>query len=133
MDAFVAERKLGVVGTKWGFILFRDPDVVRAPDIVFVAAGRLGPKGDEGFFEGPPDLAVEVVSPHDRISEIQQKIREYLAAGTRLVWLVDAQSQTVTAYRPSGDAHLYGGNHQVSGEDLLPGFFFCPANLSRLE
>lgn len=133
MDAFVVRRKLGVLGTEWGFVLFRNPDVVRAPDIAFVVARRLGPKGDEGFFEGAPDLAVEVVSPNDRISEVQQKIREYLAAGTRLVWVIDPQSETVTAYHPSGDAHLYSGHREVPGEDVLPGFSFRPDDLFRLE
>ena len=129
--SFVAERKLGEVGTERGFILARHPDVVRAPDVYFLSGARGEPT--DGFFEGAPDLAVEVVSPEDRASLVQEKIRQYLAAGSRLVWLVDPQSQTVTAYRPSGEARVYSGEEQVSGEGVLPGFSFRPAELFRLD
>lgn len=79
--------------------------------------------------EGAPDLAVEVVSPDDRVVDIQQKIREYLHCGTRLVWLVDPRSKTITAYDPSGDAHVYAGDEPVPGGDVLPGFSFRPSEL----
>lgn len=133
MGPFVREKKLGWVGPELGCILSRNPDVVRAPDIAFVSAARLRQADAEGFFEGAPDLAVEVVSPSDRLSETQEKIREYLAAGARLVWLVDPGSETVTAYHPLGDAHVYSGNVEVSGEDVLPGFAFRPTLLFRLD
>jgi Uma2 family endonuclease len=122
--AFARPRRLGIAGPEWGFVLFRDPDTVRAPDVCFIAAARIAAKGLEGFFEGAPDLAVEVVSPEDRASEVQEKVREYLAAGTRLVWVIDPQTQTVAAYHPSGDAHIYAGDDQVPAEDVLPGFSF---------
>lgn len=130
---FVRERKLGVAGPELGCVLARNPDLVRAPDIAFVSKARWSGKAGEKFLEGAADLAVEVVSPSDKASEMQQKIDEYLAAGTRLVWLVDPQSRTVTAYHPSGDAHLYRGNQEVPGENVLPGFSFRPADLFRLE
>ncbi|MGH8246888.1 MAG: Uma2 family endonuclease, partial [Gammaproteobacteria bacterium] len=128
--AFVKERKLGHVGTECGFILARNPDVLRAPDIHFIALARLGPEAS-GFFVGAPDLAVEVASRHDKVGELQKKIREYLTAGTRLVWLVDPRSETVTAYHPSGDARVYSGDPEVPGEDVVPGFSFRPAVLFR--
>ena len=131
LDSFVSQRKLGAVATEFGVILRRKPDTVRAPDLCFIAAGRTIPR--RGFFQGAPDLAVEVVSPEDRASELQEKVREYLAAGSRLVWLVDPQSETVTVYRPSGDAHVYSGNEEVSGEPVLPGFSFRPADLFLLD
>ncbi len=130
---FVRERQLGVAGPELGCVLARQPDLVRAPDIAFVSKARFSKQAGAKFFEGAADLAVEVVSPSDKASEMQQKIDEYLAAGTRLVWLVDPQSQTVTAYHPSGDAHLYRGNEPVPGEDVLPGFSFRPSDLFRLE
>ena len=97
MDAFVTPRRLGKVFTELGFILARDPDTVRAPDIAFVSAERLGPVIPVGYIEGAQDLAVEVLSPDDRMSEIQEKVREYLSAGARLVWVVDPQNRAVTA------------------------------------
>jgi Uma2 family endonuclease len=130
---FVEQHQLGLAGAELGCVLSRSPDVVRAPDVAFVSAARLTTLQEERFFEGAPDLAVEVLSPNDKASEIQEKIREYLAAGARLVWIVDPQSQTVTAYRPSGNARFYSGDQEVSGEDVLPGFSFRPSALFRLD
>jgi Uma2 family endonuclease len=129
VDQYTTDRMLGEVGTQWGFILARDPDIVRGPDVAFVAAARLIGAGSEGFFAGAPDLAGEVLSPTDRASEVQAKTREYVAAGARLVWIIDPQTQTVTVHRPSGDAHVYAGDDQVTGEDVLPGFSFRCAEL----
>jgi len=129
MRSHVVDRKLGVVYTDVGFKLFRDPDTVRGPDIAFVSASRVGPGIPKDFFTGAPDLAVEVVSPWDKAGELQEKIREYLAAGARLVWLVDPKSRTVTAYHPSGAAQVYSGEQSVPGEDVLPEFSFRPADL----
>jgi len=127
--AYVSDKKTGAVGTEWGFILARDPDIVRGPDVAFVAAARLIGAASEGFFAGAPDLAAEVLSPTDRAGEVQAKTREYLEAGARLVWVIDPQTQTVTVHRPSGDAHVYAGDDQVSGDDVLPGFSFRCAEL----
>lgn len=133
MAPFVSERKLGEVGTEQGFIVSRNPDTVRAPDLHFVSAVRLAKAADEGFFEGGPDLAVEVLSPDDRASEVQEKIREYFAAGARLVWVVDPRSETVTVHHSSGDAHVYSGKQEVTGEDVLAGFSFRPADLFHAD
>jgi len=131
MFPFVREGKLGVVGTELGFILQRNPDTVRAPDVYFVSVSRWGDPDADDYFEGAPDLAVEVLSPSDRASEVQEKIREYLAAGCPLVWVVDPGSETVTAYHPGGDAQIYSGNQEVTGEQVLPGFSFRAAELFR--
>jgi Uma2 family endonuclease len=128
LEPFVTRAKLGEAGSEMGFILSRDPDTVRAPDVHFVAASRLATAG-EVFIQGAPDLAVEVLSPEDRASEIQGKVREYLSAGSHQVWVVDPHHQTVAVYRPSGDAHIYAGDDEVSASDLLPGFSFRCADL----
>lgn len=127
--SFVDDRRLGIAGPELGCVLSRNPDVVRAPDVAFISAGRLPSHPSTGYFQGAPDLAVEVLSPGDRAVEVQQELSEYLAAGARLVWIVDPQSKTVTAYQPSGDAHVYSGKKAVPGEPVLPGFSFLPADL----
>ena len=130
---FVRKTKLGWYGTERGFVLARDPDVVRAPDVYFLARAREVSTKGLGFYEGAPDLAVEVLSASDRASEVQIKVREYLAAGTPLAWVVDPWSKTVTVYHPSGDAHVYSGEQEVSGENVLPGFSFRCSELFVLE
>jgi Uma2 family endonuclease len=127
MTRFIRERQLGAAGTEWGFVLARNPDIVRGPDLAFVA--QQGRDLPQGFIEGAPDLAVEVMSPGDRVGEVQEKVREYLHYGTRMVWLVDPRSKTVSAYYPSGEAHVYSGDEAVPGGQVLPGFSFRPSEL----
>lgn len=125
----VRKRKLGRVSAEWGVVLSRDPDTVRAPDIAFVRADRLQGKSLKGFFDGAPDLAIEVISPNDKASELQQKISEYLQAGARLVWVIDPETRTLSAYHPSGEARVYSADEEVPGEDVVPGFSFHLADL----
>ncbi len=106
-----------------GFVLAvpGDPERVRAPD-VFISKTRL-PEGrlPQGFLVGPPDLAVEVLSPSDDPMDVQQKVRDYLDAGARLVWLVAPQAGTVTVCRSDGSARLLRDEDALDGEDVLPG------------
>ncbi len=107
-----------------GFILELpdDPERVRAPDVAFVSQERL-PAGrlPEGFLRGAPDLAVEVLSPSDNPIEMQKKIRDYLDASARLVWVVAPEARVATVYRADGSARLLRVDDWLDGEDLLPG------------
>jgi Uma2 family endonuclease len=132
MFPFARRNKLGVVGTELGFILSRDPDVVLAPDLYFVSKPRWGDLDAHGFFEGAPDLAVEVLSPDDRATKVHEKIRKYFRAGSSLFWLVDPDNMTVTVYRPSGEVRILSGSQAVTGEEVLPGFSFTPEDLFQL-
>lgn len=114
---------LGAVFTEVGFTLSRDPDTVRAPDLAFVAAGRIPASGyGTGYWEIAPDLAVEVVSPSSRASAIQEKVLHWLDAGAREVWIVDPGTRTVAIHRPGGRTTVLRGEDVVEGADLLPGF-----------
>src|SRR5688572_26184421 len=88
IDVFIMRDELGICGAAdWGFKLASDPDIVRAPDVAFVRAEHIPPGGiPAGFWPGAPDLAVEVISPSDSMVDLLEKVQEYLAAGTRLVW-----------------------------------------------
>jgi Uma2 family endonuclease len=107
-----------------GFVLNLpgDPERVRAPDVAFVSSHRL-PEGQvpERFLVGAPDLAAEVLSPTDNPLDVQQKVRDYLEAGARLVWIIAPQAKTVTVYRPDGSARLLREHEHLDGEDVLPG------------
>ena len=96
----VMERSLGEVWNEVGFRLASDPDTVRAPDIAFVSAERLPQPDARGFYRGAPDVAIEVLSPDDRPADVHEKVRDYLAAGTRMVVVVDPQRQRVTVHQP---------------------------------
>jgi Uma2 family endonuclease len=120
----VKRKQLGrFYAAETGFILHRDPDVVLAPDAAFVRSERLpSSKPGTGYFVGAPDLAVEVLSPSESTARSQEKVLEYLEAGTRLVWIVHPPRRTVTVYRADHSALLLLENDQLDGEDVLPGF-----------
>lgn len=107
-----------------GFVLAlpTDPERVRAPDVAFISTARLSEgRLPEGFISGAPDLAVEVLSPSDNPVDVQQKVRDYLDAGARLVWVLAPQAKTATAYRADGSARLLREQDVLEGEDVLPG------------
>ena len=113
----------GYVGVEAGFVLARDPDVVRGPDVSYVRAERIPETGiPEAFWELTPDLAVEVVSPGDRAAEVREKVREYLAAGTSLVWEVYPTTREVVGHGPDGTARTYVGEDRLEDAEVLPGF-----------
>jgi hypothetical protein len=102
------------------------PSRVRKPDASFICRGRLpGEQLPEGHCPIAPDLAVEVVSPHDLYYEVDAKVADYLAAGVRLVWVVSPPTRTVTVYRPDGSGARLREADELTGEDVLPGFR-CP-------
>jgi Uma2 family endonuclease len=119
----VEERDLGaVLAAETGFVVHRDPDTVRAPDVAFVATERLPPAATGGFAELAPDLVVEVVSPSDRASEVASKAAMWLDAGVRLVWVVDPQARQATVHHPGGRDRVLRNDGVLDGEDVLPGF-----------
>ena len=123
LGSHVEKRDRGLVVTETGFLLEDVPPTVRGPDVAFIASERLAGHGiPTGFWTVPPDLAVEVVSPSNSAAEIQQKVLEYLEAGTRLVWVVDPGSRSVTVWRPPAEARLLRAGEVLEGEAVLPGF-----------
>src|SRR5262249_49692616 len=101
---------------------------VRSPDAAFVRRDRL-PGFTDRFVPLAPDLAVEVLSPSDRIADAMGKITMYLQAGVRLVWLVDPSARTVTIFRPDAALKLVGAGETLDGGDVLPGFSVPVAEL----
>ena len=88
--SFVRKKRLGMVtAAETGFQIGHNPDTVRTPDVGFIRADRVPSARTRGFFPGPPDLAVEVVSPTDRGGEVLAKVRNWLAAGCQVVWVAD--------------------------------------------
>lgn len=131
IDAFARDRNLGLTfsdGT--GFVLGRSPDRLRIPDVAFVRWERVPADGvPESFWEGAPDLAVEVVSPHDRADETHERVRDYLAAGASLVWVLWPRCRAVTVHTGDGLARDLGPEAELDGGAVLPGFRVRVADL----
>lgn len=120
-------RGLGVTYLPVGYHLWNDPDTVRAPSISFVARARieqireLDPDRD-GYIPGAPDLAVEIACIWDPYDLMMGKVLDWLAAGTRLVWLVSPECRTVTVYRSRNDIAVLTEDDVLEGEDVVPGW-----------
>ena len=120
---FVETRNLGKVRVgEVGIYIRRDPDTVRAADILFISGERYARKGESAYLDVAPDLVVEIMSPGDVWSNVMQKLREYLGIGVRLVWIVDPPSRSVYAYRALTDVREFTADDTLPGDDVLPGF-----------
>ncbi len=108
-------------GADCGFILAEDPDVVRVPDASFVLRRRLTQgRPPEGFFPGPPDLAVEVVSPTDQAADVQEKVNDYLKAGTSLVWVIYPSLRQVRVHKSLAESFTVEEDGTLKGDPILP-------------
>jgi len=123
---FVRRHGLGIVaGQDTGFKIAADPDTVRAPDVAFISRQHAGLIRERGYAELAPDLLAEILSPDDRPAEVLAKVADWLAAGTKLVWVVDPERSEVRVYRGDGSVAVLHESDSLNGEDLLPGFS-CP-------
>jgi Uma2 family endonuclease len=113
---------LGVVATELGFKLTSNPDTVRAPDVAFIRRERVPLPAPQGFWQGAPDLAIEVLSPDDRDADVREKIHEYHAHGVSAVLIVDPQRQTVTVVRSAGKPDVLGAEQTLDLSDVVAGF-----------
>ncbi len=124
MGHYVSMHQLGeTCAAETGFKIAADPDTVLAPDATFVTAEREAlAEGSEGYFPGAPDLALEVISPSDRYSEVAGKVQKYLSAGTRMVVVVDPPKRTVIVHRSRADVLILKEDDVLDGGDVLPGW-----------
>ena len=122
---FVRDHDLGrVFPADTGYQCFSaTPNLVRKPDVSFIRWGRLpGDTLPTGNVRIAPDLAVEVVSPNDTYYEVEQKVREFLKAGVRQVWVINPPTRAVRIHRPGGSLTDLGEDQELTGADVVPGF-----------
>ncbi len=103
-----------------GFKLETNPDTVLAPDISFIALDRVGNRV-AGFRLGPPDLAVEVISPGDTKPQVDRKTALWLELGAKSVWNVNPRRRTVEVVRAGGERKLFHETDELV-DDTVPGF-----------
>ena len=124
LDGFVRPRRLGrVLVGEVGIYTRRNPDRVRAADVLFISTERYARRRRRtAYLDVAPELVVEVRSPDDTRRETMQKLREYVGVGVRLVWVVDPRARTVEAYRSPRDVRTFRVGDLLPGDDILPGF-----------
>ena len=129
--AHVHPRRLGrVLGDGVGYELLQLPRTVRVPDASFVRADRLPADGiGPGLLTFAPDLAVEVLSPSETASELEEKIDDYLRCGTPLIWVVDPVRRTVMIVSTDAAVALLHEGDTLTGGRVLPGFSCAVAEI----
>ncbi len=111
-----------VSGGDAGFRLGRDPDVLVGPDVAYASSELVArTQRIPTFYDGPPLLAVEILSPSDKHEAIVEKIRLYLDAGV-IVWEIDPDFRGVSVHRPGSEPETLNASRELSADPYLPGF-----------
>lgn len=119
----VRRTGLGTVyGSRTGFRLPERKGTVVCPELAFVAASRVPPKGAAGFFPGSPDLAVMYVTPYETSRRLVAKQAMLMNAGTSLLWTVFPGNRAVLVYDAEVAPHILDLGDMLTGGSVLPGF-----------
>jgi len=131
LRAFVRPRRLGkVLVGEVGIYTRRDPDRIRAADVLFISNERYAMRSrTSGYLDVAPELVVEILSPGDRAMDTMQKLREYFGVGVKVVWVADPAARTVYVYRSVTGVREFREGDRLPGEDVLPGFEVPVASL----
>jgi Uma2 family endonuclease len=123
LKAFADSQGRGKVRSgEVGIYVHRNPDTVRAADVLYISNERYAKRGSTGFLDVAPELVVEVLSPEDRWSEVMRKLGEYFEAGVLRVWVVDGSLRSVFAYRSLTEMTRFSEDTELTDEEILPGF-----------
>ena len=134
LGTFVKQHKLGRVLTgEVGIYVSRDPDTIRAADVTFISNERLSRVQSESYLDVAPELVIEILSPNDRWTVVNQKIGEYFTAGVRQVWIADPGQQQVDVYYAPTNFKRFSAGDELDGGDVLPGFAVAVAELFAEE
>ena len=125
----LAGRGLALI--EGGFLLRREPPTVRGPDVAFVLREHVPTPLPDGWLEGAPDLAVEVLSPSNREAELEARIRDLLEAGTQLLWVLDPARRTVVV-RTATTTHTLHEGDVLSAAPVLPDLTVRVGDLYRI-
>jgi Uma2 family endonuclease len=119
-----------VLGGEAGVRLRRNPDTTFGVDVAYFSpeSANASPS-DDGFIDAIPVLVAEILSPSDKQEEINEKLRSYLDAGVKLVWIVDPTFRTITVYRGDAEPTLFNSTEVISAEPHLPGFEVAVADV----
>ncbi|MBE9169265.1 Uma2 family endonuclease [Pleurocapsales cyanobacterium LEGE 06147] len=124
LEIWNSQSKLGIAfDSSTGFKLPNGAE--RSPDASWVKKERwesLTAEQQEKFAPLCPDFVIELRSPSDSLSQLQEKMREYINNGARLGWLIDRKNQRVEIYCPNKDVEIFSSPQNLSGKDVLPGF-----------
>jgi Uma2 family endonuclease len=127
---YLDSRPVGEIAAEVTFQCFAEaPGNVRRPDIVFIAKDRLRDVPDDGHVKIAPDIAIEIISPGDKINDFEDKLADYRSAGVKQVWEVNPTFGYVRVHLPDRTAIFLQGHENLVAQDILPGFSIKVADL----
>ena len=130
---YAEKRGAGIVCTNdAGVIVERDPDTVRGPDVAYFDDVQTAEDILAEYAKVPPVVAVEVLSPDDRVNRVALKVDEYLAFGVKQVWVVDPEARDIAIHRVGVSMRFLSHDDELSGGDDLPGFSCRVSDFFRL-
>jgi Uma2 family endonuclease len=119
----VDQHKLGrVLSGEIGIYTNHNPDTVRGADVAFISNERLAQVQSQSYLDVAPELIVEIFSPDDSWSEVNEKLEEYLAIGVQVVWVADPRRQQVHVYHSLTEIERLTAEDTLAGGEVLPGF-----------
>jgi len=121
LNDFVQREGASEVYQETGYILSHEPLTIRQPDVSVLSTARVQATPEDSYFEGAPELAVEILSPSDTVEALQAKVEQYLQTGATQVWVLSPKTQEVFVYQ-SQRTLVLNSNQVLEGGDLLPGF-----------
>lgn len=134
LHAFVHQHKLGrVLVGEVGIYTDRNPDTVRAADLIYISNERMAQVESPSYLDVAPELIVEILSPDDRWSDLMEKLDEYFTIGVPAVWVADPRTRDVYVYRSLTNAQRFMESDVLTGGDVLPGFEVPVAELFDIE
>lgn len=120
---YVVEDDLGqVMVGEVGIYTERNPDSVRAADVLFISQDRLDQASPEGFLDVPPELVVEIMSPTNSWEDMRRKLKEYFDVGVDTVWVVEPSNRAVQVYRGIDEVQTLDEGDVLEGDGPLDGF-----------
>jgi Uma2 family endonuclease len=123
LGLYVRQRHKGyALSNDPGVLLERDPDTVRGPDVVSFDRNKEYAELNPKWIEDTPALAVEVLSPNDKLGKVVKRVGEFLRSGIRLVWVVDPEAKDVAVYSLSRPVYSVEERQELTGDDVLPDF-----------
>ena len=133
LGSYVQAHRLGrVYPADTTYILEEDQhgvQLMRLPDVSFVAADRVKTHDRDTYYQLAPDLAIEIISPSERAAAMRAKLKDYLRTGVHQVWQVYPETQEVVVYLRDGTARTYGLGQTIPGDEILPGFALPVADI----
>ncbi len=130
LSQHVERHGLGTVLVEAGYVLGKEPDTVRGPDVSFISGTRLAPDQiPDRFISGAPDLAIEILSTSSRWPEVEEILADYFAGGARMVWVVEPPNRRIIVRYPDRPPKVFTRDDVLEGEDVVPGFHLVASEL----